>query len=119
MKYQISKEFHFCASHCLAGLHEDHPCSRVHGHNYVVTIELSSEHLNATGMIVDYRELEDIKNYIDIVLDHRHLNDILPFNPTAENMSKYFYELFERMHSQITAVNVSETPKTNARYGKS
>src|SRR5215468_9371730 len=34
--YTISKFFEFSAAHHLTGLPDDHPCSRVHGHNYVV-----------------------------------------------------------------------------------
>ena len=114
--YRISKEFHFSASHVLHGLAPNHPCSRVHGHNYIVIVELSSEKVNEVGMIVDYRELEPIKTFIDTMLDHRHLNDVLGFNPTAENMAEYLFNLFERDFPQISAISVKETDKTIARY---
>lgn len=112
----IKKEFAFSASHQLNCLPETHPCSRVHGHNYVVAVELCSIGLNSVGFVVDYRALDDIKAFIDGTLDHQHLNDVLPFNPTAENMAKYFYEYFHHLHPEVSAVEVSETPKTNARY---
>lgn len=114
--YIISKEFAFSASHQLEGLPETHPCSRLHGHNYVIKVELSGIVLNKIGFIVDYRALDDIKKFIDGTLDHQHLNDVLPFNPTAENMSKHLYEYFHHLHPEVSAVEVSETPKTNARY---
>lgn len=114
--YKITKEFAFSASHQLNGLPETHPCSRMHGHNYIIRVELKSETLNDVGFVVDYRALDDIKKFIDDVLDHQHLNDVLPFNPTAENMAKYFYEYFNHLHSEVSAVEVCETPKTNARY---
>ncbi|WP_108821500.1 6-carboxytetrahydropterin synthase QueD [Dysgonomonas sp. Marseille-P4361] len=114
--YKISKQFAFSASHILEGLSQDHPCSRLHGHNYVVTVHLKSEQLNAVGFVKDYRELDSIKQYIDRELDHRHLNDIFPFNPTAENMAKYLYDLFKKEISEVYAVEVSETPKTTAIY---
>ena len=41
--YRISKEFHFSASHQLIGLPEDHQCARLHGHNYIVVVELTAE----------------------------------------------------------------------------
>ena len=114
--YKIRKEFHFSASHQLNCLPETNPCSRVHGHNYVVTVELCVKELNDVGFVVDYRALDDIKKYIDDVLDHQHLNDILPFNPTAENMAKNMYEYFNFLHPEVCAVEVCETPKTSARY---
>ena len=38
--FKISKEFYFSAAHALFGLPDDHPCTRLHGHNYVVTVHL-------------------------------------------------------------------------------
>ena len=118
--FKITKEFHFSASHQLEGLPEEHPCSRLHGHNYIVRVELScnDEDLDEVGFVKDYRELEIIKIWIDNNVDHRHLNQYFEFNPTAENMARYLYHLFKLHVPQITAVEVSETPKTNCRYEK-
>ncbi|MDR0823863.1 MAG: 6-carboxytetrahydropterin synthase QueD [Prevotella sp.] len=114
--YKISKRFSFSASHILDGLPQEHPCSRLHGHNYMITIYLRAEQLNSVGFVKDYRELDHVKRYIDEKLDHRHLNDILPFNPTAENMAKYLYDVFKADIPELYAVEVSETPKTTAVY---
>lgn len=114
--YKISKQFAFSASHILEGLLDGHPCSRMHGHNYIVTIHLKSETLNEIGFVKDYRELSSIKEYIDDKLDHRHLNDVFQMNPTAENLAKTLYDIFVKSVPQIYAVEVSETPKTTAVY---
>lgn len=114
--YKISKQFSFSASHILEGLPLEHPCSRLHGHNYVVTVHLRAKQLNNVGFIKDYRELDSVKRYIDGTLDHRHLNDVLSFNPTAENMAKYLYDIFKKDIPELYAVEVSETPKTTAIY---
>lgn len=115
--YKISKEFSFSASHTLTGLPDCHPCTRLHGHNYVVTIHLKSEQLNETGFVIDYHELKPIKEYIDNHLDHRHLNDIMsPLNSSAENLAKMLYDIFKPNFPQLYAVEVSETPKTTALY---
>lgn len=114
--YKISKQFSFSASHVLEGLPADHPCTRLHGHNYVVTVHLRSETLDEKGFVRDYRELDLIKDYIDKHLDHRHLNEVFDFNPTAENIAKELYDLFVKDIPQIYAVEVSETPKTTAIY---
>ena len=118
--YTITKEFAFCASHQLTHLPKTHPCSRVHGHNYLIKVELKSKTLNEDYFIRDYRELEGVKIYIDDVLDHQHLNAVLPFiEPTAELIAKHLYETFKPMLPELSAVEVSETPKTNARYDES
>ena len=57
MTYRITKEFHFSASHQLKGLPETHQCARLHGHNYIVKVELSSTTLNDHGFVRDYNEL--------------------------------------------------------------
>lgn len=115
--YKITKEFACSCSHQLHGLPETHPCSRVHGHNYVITAELKSESLNEVGFVKDYRELEPIKKFVDNVMDHRHLNDVfVGHNPSAENMAKIIFDMFKEEIPQLSAISVSETPKTVARY---
>jgi len=114
--YKITKEFSFCASHKLKDLPEDHPCTRLHGHNYIVIIEVQSMQLDKQGMVLDYHKLGLIKEHIDNHLDHRHLNDIVDFSPTAENLAKYIFDLFSKTYPQLSAVTVKETPKTTAKY---
>ncbi|MEP6067936.1 MAG: 6-carboxytetrahydropterin synthase, partial [Paracoccaceae bacterium] len=63
--YRITKEFHFSASHQLLNLPEDHQCARLHGHNYIVIVELASTSLNSNGFVRDYGELKPLKTYID------------------------------------------------------
>ena len=114
--FKIRKEFHFSASHCLEGLPKEHPCSNMHGHNYVVTVELSTHLVDKVGFVTDYRALEPIKKYIDETLDHKHLNDVLTINPTAENIAQHLFHKFAREFPFLCAVEVSETEKTSARY---
>jgi 6-pyruvoyltetrahydropterin/6-carboxytetrahydropterin synthase len=119
--YIIRKEFSFSASHQLMGLTQEHPCSNLHGHNYTVVVELRSKELNKIGFVFDYRGFQPIKSWIDGQLDHRNLNDILDFNPTAENIAKYIFnkitDICENdIYIHLFAVEVSETPKTSARY---
>lgn len=119
----ISKEFTFSASHRLDGLPEDHPCSRLHGHNYTVRLEVSG-HTNKVGFVIDYRDLGFFKDILDDEMDHRDLNEVMGpgFNPTAENLATDLLEVvmvtlraehreaFNRLTS--VSVAVSETPKT-------
>jgi len=72
----ISKEYHFSAAHHLVGLREGHPCARVHGHNYVVTLTIRGD-VGLDGFVIDYNDLAPFGDYIDNALDHRDLNDVL------------------------------------------
>ncbi len=114
--YIIRKEFAFSASHCLDHLPDGHPCSRIHGHNYVVTVELRSKTLNSDFFVRDYRAHDPVKRYLDNELDHKHLNDILLMQPTAENIANHLFWMFKPSMPELYAIEVSETPKTSARY---
>jgi 6-pyruvoyltetrahydropterin/6-carboxytetrahydropterin synthase len=41
--YTIAKRFAFSASHVIGGLSVDHPCGRLHGHNYEVEVSLQHQ----------------------------------------------------------------------------
>ena len=115
--FRITKEFHFSASHQLCQLAEDHPCGRLHGHNYIIEVELSSETLDQYGFVLDYNELKPLKQWIDDTLDHRHLNDVFNYDMvTSEYIAKKVYDWCIAQWPQVSAVRVSETPKTWAEY---
>lgn len=123
--YTISKTFLFSASHSLSGLPGNHPCRHLHGHNYVVIVEIQAETLDGPGFVVDYRALDPVKMYFDNVCDHKHLNDVFDFNPTAENLAKHFFERLSdlcptlRSDIRLKSITVKETDKTAARYESS
>lgn len=116
--YRITKQFSFSASHRLDHLPEEHPCSQLHGHNYVVEVVLASRELNPDGFVRDYGELDPLKSFVDERLDHRHLEDVLPEGmvTSAENIARYLYDFAADRWPEVAAVRVSETPKTWAEY---
>jgi len=114
--YKISKQFSFSASHVLDLLPAEHPCSRLHGHNYVITVHLKSGTLNEYGFVKDYKSLKNIKQFIDETMDHRYLNDCIPGSPTSENIARFLYDRFKSEIPELFAVEVSETPQTSCIY---
>ena len=115
--FKITKRFEFSASHVLSALPADHPCARLHGHNYVVEVELSAAELDETGFVRDYRDLSLLKRYIDETFDHRHLNDVLGHDRvTAEVLARHLFDWCRERFAETSAVRVSETPKTWAEY---
>ena len=119
----INKRFEFSASHQLEGLPEGHPCSRVQGHNYAVEVVLQSETLDDTGFVVDFKELKPLKIHLDDTMDHRHLNDMPPFdsvNPTSENIAAYIFDLCRRHvrfeGGTLREVELWETSTDMVRY---
>jgi 6-pyruvoyltetrahydropterin/6-carboxytetrahydropterin synthase len=119
--YQVSKRFGISASHVLHGLGDDHPCSRLHGHNYEIEILAQAAELDQRGFVVDFRELDDVKRWLDATLDHRHLNDVLEGQPSAEAIARFVYEwcrsqLPVPVGERIVAVRAWETPRAYAEY---
>ncbi len=102
--FRISKEFHFSASHQLGHLPADHQCARLHGHNYIVVVELAAAELNEDGFVRDYHELKPLKTYIEDTFDHRHLNDVVYVQSTSEIMANHFFDWCRALWPETSAV---------------
>lgn len=116
MTYTIEKDFAFSASHVLTGLPKGHQCGRLHGHNYVVRLRLTGDDLLDVGFLFDYGDLKPFGAMLDTYYDHRHLNDAMTGNPTAERMARWLagaaVEMLRIPDDVTVSVGVSETPKT-------
>ena len=85
---------HFTAGHYLPSY--DGACNRVHAHGwkYVVTVRKRINPDN--GMVMDFKELKSHLKDMESVLDHRMLNDIFSFEPTAENLVVWMWEYLSK-----------------------
>lgn len=86
--YTIIKRMEISASHSLK-LSYQSKCENLHGHNWIITIYCRSKELNEDGMVVDFTH---IKEKVMSRLDHQNLNEVLPFNTTAENIAHWVCE---------------------------
>jgi 6-pyruvoyltetrahydropterin/6-carboxytetrahydropterin synthase len=116
--YRVTKQFAFSASHQLTHLPPGHPCARLHGHNYVVELELAAEALDPNGFVLDFKDLDAVKRWIDGTLDHRHLNAVLGDGQltTSERLAQFIYDEWVTAYPLLVAVRVRETDKTCAEY---
>ncbi len=88
--YYVSKKMEIAACHQLKLSYES-KCAKLHGHNWVITVYCKAKELNIDGMVMDFKH---IKQKIHGYLDHGNLNELLPFNPTAENIAKWIVSQF-------------------------
>ncbi|MCF7792338.1 MAG: 6-carboxytetrahydropterin synthase [Victivallales bacterium] len=87
MIINLYTETYFKSAHKLDNY--DGVCSRLHGHTWKICLWVKGEetHLDKVGILWDFNNLNEITSE----LDHRYLNEIVDFNPTAENLSLYIY----------------------------
>ena len=132
MTYRVTREIHFSYGHRI--LNHSGKCARLHGHNARAAVEVSSEKLNALGMVVDFYDLKStIGKWIDEVLDHRTIlweKDplvsalqkageapvLMKENPTAEALAKWIFEEARKRSLPVTQVTVWETENSCAEY---
>ena len=138
--YILRAEHSFDSAHFLSGY--EGKCANIHGHRWRIVAEVAGETLaeegQLRGMVIDFGDLKkDVKKMVD---DHDHalivetgtmrektLNCLkedgfniieIPFRPTAEEFSRYFYEVLEEKGYSVKRVTVYETPTNCATYEK-
>ena len=109
---RISKEFHFSAAHWLP--RHKGKCRNLHGHNYLVVVELDGELDPETQFVMDFSDLKDLVDPIIERWDHKCLNSFVRYS-SAENLAAHLADLI-RAKLEVAVdqlvVRVSETPKT-------
>jgi 6-pyruvoyltetrahydropterin/6-carboxytetrahydropterin synthase len=94
--FTVSVETHFRASHQLSL--PDGSTEPLHEHEWLVIANVSSENLDDSGFVIDFRQLKTMVDDIVNQLDMMQLQKISHFqrnNPSAENVAKYVYNQLE------------------------
>ena len=130
--YDVTCQIFFSYGHRL--LNYKGKCKNFHGHNGKVEVELSSDELDARGMVFDFSDIKSvIKNWIDDHLDHRMILNrkdpllealqkageplyVMDGNPTAEEIAKLIYEYASSKKFPVSEVRLWETEQSFATY---
>lgn len=97
MIYSVSKRMEVAGSHHLT-LSYKSKCENLHGHNWLITVFLASREKNVDGMVRDFTH---IKQAVHGYLDHGNFNELLHFNPTAENIAEWVVKQFPECYKCI------------------
>jgi 6-pyruvoyltetrahydropterin/6-carboxytetrahydropterin synthase len=113
-RMRLDVEFYFAAAHRLPRY--EGPCFRMHGHNYRFFVSLEGEVDPRTGMIADFGAVKQtVQEHVLARVDHRNLNDVLE-NPTAENITRWIWEVLEPHVAGLVEVRLFEIPDSCVIY---
>ncbi len=90
-------------------------CEKVHGHTFQVEVAVRARELDATGIGFDFTEIK--KTLAALLPDHALLNEVFPFNPTAENLARHFYVELRKAYP-VESVTVWESEDASATYSE-
>ena len=88
--YILTIEDHFSSAHQLRGYKGK--CENIHGHNWKVELNVCGKKLNNIGLLIDFHDLKDILKDVLDTLDHKNINEVIPFdstNPSSENIAQF------------------------------
>lgn len=119
--YKITVWSEFSAAHFLREYKGN--CEKLHGHNWKVSLTISSKRLTSKGIVIDFKDLRKMLGEVLKELDHSYLNELSSFkknNPTSENITVYIYKhIQKRLKSKdckVADVSVWETDKSRASF---
>ncbi|MGA3084821.1 MAG: 6-carboxytetrahydropterin synthase QueD [Thermodesulfobacteriota bacterium] len=111
----------FAAAHHLRNYQGK--CEQLHGHNWKVEVFVRAVQLNSAGLVRDFGEMKAATQEVLDGLDHKYLNELVPFNvenPSSEHIARYlFHELSRRLNDnqvQVSKVSVWESDTACATY---
>lgn len=89
--YKITKRMEISGAHKL-DLPYESPCKNLHGHNWIVTVEITGNVLDSSGMIWDFAKIKKVVNQ----LEHTTINYVIEGNPTAEIIAEWIHDNIQR-----------------------
>jgi 6-pyruvoyltetrahydropterin/6-carboxytetrahydropterin synthase len=113
MSWKLRVRDKFSAAHYLREYKGK--CEKVHGHTFQVEVEVEVRELDAAGLGIDFAEIKRL--LAEVLPDHALLNDVFPFNPSAENLARHFYDVL-RPRLPVSAVTVWESEDAAATYAE-
>ena len=117
---KIFKEFRFEAAHRLPNVPEGHKCARLHGHSFLIRIEVEGPVGTDSGWVMDFAKIADAFNPILAQLDHYYLNEIPGLeNPTSEVLARWIWNKLYPQLTELSTIEIRETCTSGCVYNGS
>ncbi|MEK6774015.1 MAG: 6-pyruvoyl tetrahydropterin synthase family protein [Bdellovibrionota bacterium] len=117
MKIELKQQFQIESARFLPHLDKNHPCSRTHGHSFVIWLTLQGPLQMPQGWLIDYNEIQIKMKPILEQIDHRLLNEVPGLeNPTTENLCIWLYQKAQKVLPQVTRISIRETSSSECNY---
>lgn len=119
--FEIRKHFYLESARHLPNLPESHPCHRMHGHSFKVTLGFKGPIEQSTQWVIDYNTIATGFEPLRKKLDHCVLNEVEGLGlPTTERLTQYIYNQLKLptnpLADLLSFVEISETSDTYCRY---
>ncbi|XBS71810.1 6-carboxytetrahydropterin synthase QueD [Acerihabitans sp. KWT182] len=113
----LFKDFTFEAAHRLPHVPAGHKCGRLHGHSFMVRVEITGPVDAHTGWVMDFGEVKTAFSPVLQQLDHYYLNDIPGLeNPTSEILARWIWRQLKPRLPLLSAIMVKETCTAGCIY---
>ncbi len=108
---KIGCRFTFQAAHRLPNVPDGHKCKRLHGHTYLLDIEIEGPVDPTVGWVLDYAFIDEVvRTTVISFLDHSYLNERI-VNPTSEAIVDWIWDRLETTNwgpARLARVRVGE-----------
>jgi 6-pyruvoyltetrahydropterin/6-carboxytetrahydropterin synthase len=115
--FVIEKDYHLESARRLPRLPEGHPCRRVHGHSFGVTLVVEGALDPAMEWVLDYAVIDGAWEKVRAQIDHCYLNDVPGLeNPTSEVLAVWIFERLQSDLPGLVEVAIAEEGTARCRY---
>jgi 6-pyruvoyltetrahydropterin/6-carboxytetrahydropterin synthase len=114
---ELTKQYRFEAAHYLPHVPEGHKCARLHGHSYMIEVEVRGMVDPRTGWLIDFGVIDAAWADLHTRFDHRNLNEVAGLeNPTCENLALYIFRALRPRIQPLSGVSVWETVDSKCTF---